>query len=220
MFMTWFFIVAPMAFAAGAASFFGSHPNVAAVMAKCMNVALAASTLFAKLVTAFVAQKTPDLTEDEMFMIIGIAAALVVFFAMRSLNPRKKAEVRYANEAEALEKLRDALPDGANVVIYEDVTGSNWMVEPMLHSLRGDSMNPYQIVRACLGRILAGIDTDQKFLYYAFGSGMQGAYATYLLRDYHDTYESHPPLQGSTSTTSFRTATRIRSVNATSSTSL
>ena len=221
-------IILPLVASTAAASFFGNHPIIANVLAQFARYAMEMTALCAKVATAIGTQKVPELTEYEMYVVAYVIGSAILAWAILSIKPSTKSrEVRYSTEAHALESLRAALPDGANVVIYEDVTGSNWMVDPQLHTLNTSSMNPYQIVRMRLSRILAGIDTDQKFLYYAFGSG-SGDFCK--SQQTNDSLRSVPlmwflrsssplPMQARTSTTTLRMKRRTPQRSARSSTS-
>ena len=123
-----------------------------------------------KVAAAIGAKKVPELTYNETLLVAGALAGFIVVKACISMATRSY-EVRYRSEAQALQCLREVLPDGANVVVYEDMTASNWSGGVQLHALSADSMNPYQRVRMSIGSMLARIDTNQKFQYCAFGSG-------------------------------------------------
>lgn len=169
LFTTWFFVLAPLALAAGAASFFGSHPTMAMLVTSSAQLLALAVEVCVKVAAAIGAKKVPELTYNETLLVAGALAGFVVAKACISMATRS-SEVRYKSEAQALQCLREALPDGANVVVYEDMTASNWS-GVQLHALSADSMNPYQRVRMSIGGMLARIDTNQKFQYCAFGSG-------------------------------------------------
>lgn len=188
-FITWLFILV----AAGAASFFASHPTMAFALAQLANSVTTATTLCAKLVAAVVSKQIPNITADEYnLLLIAVAVAFIAWVWSAAVEGKTVAkaksarDVKYTSVAQAKACLMEALPDGANVVIYEDVTGSNWMVHPQLHALGNGGMNPYQVVRMRLGPILADIDTDKKFLYFAFGSGPTGYGPNNVIKRFKD----------------------------------